>query len=155
MTKGKKKSHDERAIEIRKAVMASRSRQKRLMSKTFWGLFYVDYRSANKIKEIRDLIETEGLELSVKSGAEFDKSRTDPNCDELRALVPLTTSFRAAASKLPTNRSASLTRRNRRWNLIASISSLKEAPSSNGSMTNCFARSGSPASRNSCCRISL
>jgi hypothetical protein len=60
------KSENEVALEIYQSVEQSTEKQKRLKSSTFWRLFNVRHKTV--VDRIAQLLETQGLKISVKSG---------------------------------------------------------------------------------------
>lgn len=71
------KSEVEVALEIYQSVEQSKDKQKRLKSSTFWDLFDVKARQKKLIDRIFQLLEEQGLKVSVRSGAPFGEEKGD------------------------------------------------------------------------------
>lgn len=71
------KSETDVALEIYQSVVQSNEKQKRLKSSTFWRLFAVRARQKKVVDRIVQLLETQGLKVSVKSGTAFGEEYND------------------------------------------------------------------------------
>jgi hypothetical protein len=71
------KSEAEVALEIYQSVEQSNEKQKRLKSSTFWHLFDVRSRQRTVVSRIVQLLEAQGLKVSVKSGEPLGEERDD------------------------------------------------------------------------------
>ena len=71
------KSDAEVALEIYQSVEQSNEKQKRLKSSTFWRLFDVRSRQKIVVARIVQLLEAQGLKVSVKSGEPLGDERDD------------------------------------------------------------------------------
>jgi hypothetical protein len=71
------KSDAEIILEIYQAVLQSDDKFKRLKSSTFWKLFGVKSRQKKVIDKIMSLAESQGLKLTVKSGANIGEEKDD------------------------------------------------------------------------------
>ncbi len=71
------KSEADVALEIYQSVEQSNEKQKRLKSSTFWRLFDVKARHQKVVDRIAQLLETQGLKVSVKSGEPLGQEKDD------------------------------------------------------------------------------
>src|SRR5574341_2387047 len=71
------KSESEVALEIYQSVEQSTEKQKRLKSSTFWRLFDVRSRQKKAVDRIVQLLEMQGLKVSVKSGEPLGDEKDD------------------------------------------------------------------------------
>jgi hypothetical protein len=71
------KSEAEVVLEICQSVEQSNEKQKRLKSSTFWRLFGVKSRQKKVVDRINQLLEEQGLKVSVKSEASLGEEKDD------------------------------------------------------------------------------
>ena len=71
------KSEADVALEIYQSVEQSNEKQKRLKSSTFWRLFAVKSRQSQVVTRIAQLLEAQGLKVSVKSGEPLGEEKDD------------------------------------------------------------------------------
>jgi len=96
------KSEAEVALEIYQSVEQSNEKQKRLKSSTFWRLFDVKSRQKTVISRIVQLLEAQGLKISVRSGEPLGEERDDDWVVlTLRLSQPKSTRSQVASVELP------------------------------------------------------
>lgn len=66
-----KKSESDVVLEMYQSVIQANGKQKKLRSSTFWGLFNVKSRKKSLVERIANLIDGQGLRITVKSGHVF------------------------------------------------------------------------------------
>ncbi len=81
-------------LEMYQSVMQSHVKQKRLKSSTFWKLFKIKSRKKPVVENIAHLVNEQGLNIKVKSGAKFgEEDKNDWIILTLKIFPPLVKSF--------------------------------------------------------------
>jgi len=96
------KSESEVALEIYQSVEQSNEKQKRLKSSSFWRLLDVKSRQKTVVTRIAQLLEAQGLQVSVKSGDTLGEEKHDDWIVLTLTLVPPAPApLRITSIKLP------------------------------------------------------
>jgi len=96
------KSEAEVALEIYQSVEQSTEKQKRLKSSTFWRLFDVRSRQKTVVSRIAQLLEAQGLKISLKSGETLGEEKDDDWIVlTLRLSQPVPAPLQVAQVQLP------------------------------------------------------